>query len=87
MLDYAYSSGKISPLEGKHKNGAWTVTTNARTVNAALYENCGGTNNIVARMPGDNSNDYYMNGSCTYKVAISSGEDMLQYLIINVYFV
>ncbi|MDK3015106.1 hypothetical protein [Bacillus sp. RB3] len=76
ILNYTYSSGKnvSSPVEGKHKYGTWTVTTNARTVNSALYENCGGTDNIVARMSGDNSNDYYMNGSCTYKVAISSGD-------------
>ncbi|HDR4898609.1 TPA: hypothetical protein QCR38_000777 [Bacillus cereus] len=76
MLEYAYSSGKNPSysVEGKHQYGTWTVTTNHRTVNAVLYENCGGTDNIVDRMSGDSSNDYYMNGSCTYKVAISSGD-------------
>lgn len=60
-------------VEGKHQyGGTWTVTTNHRTVNAALYENCGGTDNLVDRMSGDDSNVYYMKGSCTYKVAISS---------------
>ncbi|MCC2541631.1 hypothetical protein [Bacillus thuringiensis] len=50
------------------------MTTNYRTANAVLYENCSGTDNLVARMSGDISNDYYMKSSCTYKIAISSGD-------------